>query len=87
MGFENLTLLELGAGFPEGFGSDPRARLARRARTEGPERAEFFRRRKSSSGSESICSRRREGWNVKSKSASLFTAGSRLERTAASRRV
>ena len=53
----------------------------------GPRNTTFsFRRRKSSSWSESICSRRREGWNVKSKSASLFTAGSRLDRIAASRR-
>ena len=44
MGFENLTLLGFGAGFPEGFCSDPRARLARGERASGaerPERAEF----------------------------------------------
>ena len=35
MGFENLTLLGFGAGFPEGFCSDPRARLARGERAGG----------------------------------------------------
>ena len=43
MGFENLTLLGFGAGFPEGFCSDPRARLARgserRERSERQERS------------------------------------------------
>ena len=43
MGFENLTRLGFGAGFPEGFCSDPRARFARgserRERSERQERS------------------------------------------------